>query len=200
MDQQPKPARKALLYRLEPGSVKGDVIRSILQEMGVETLELTVSMLNQTLGACFGLDGFSLNAAEYSGSAPQDDVLVMSGFDDDSFQELFRQIRAVKLPRINLMAALTEHNRGWTMLALFGELARERKVMAAWMRLQQTVKAADAMAAAQAESGSQQAAEDQQPFTDAYAAGQAILRSNEPPEVEVIEQAEFALKKFLPLQ
>lgn len=199
MDQQSKPAKKALLYRLEPGSAKGDLIRSILENMGVETVELTATMLNQTLGACFGLDGFSLNAADFTGSAPEDDVLVMSGFDDDNFQELFRQMRAAKLARINLMAALTEHNRGWTMLTLFAELARERQVMAAWMRLQHTVKAAEAMADTKVEFNSQLAAEDQQAFADALAAGQAILSSNEPPEVEVIQQAEAALKKYVPL-
>ncbi len=197
MDHSTAPLKKAILYLLPPGSPKSDGIRAILQKMDVATADLPVSMLNQTLGACFGLDGFVLDASEFNGEAPQDEVLVMYNFADEDFQELFKLMRAASLPRIGLMAALTEHNRSWSMLSLFSELAKERRIMAAWMRLQQAVKTAETSTATDAGQKDNEKDQAQFEFKKALGAAKAILSSNEPPAIETIQQAEADLNRYL---
>src|SRR5512133_3404145 len=131
MKNQPITREKALLYRLDAGTEKGDGIRRILRAMNATVVDLTPDMLGQTVGACFGLAGFRRTDARHAGDEPTDDVLVMAGFSDSRIQHLLGQIRAAGLPRIGLMATVTEHNRDWTMAFLINELSCERRIMGA---------------------------------------------------------------------
>lgn len=193
-----KPAdyrEKALLYRLDAGTEKGDGVRRILRSMNVALTDLTPELLGQTVGACAGISGFHKTAEWYSGPAPAEDVLIMVGFSDSRINQLLSQIRASRLPRIGLMATLTEHNRGWTLLELIGELVQERRLMGAWMSLQQAVKAAEAAETAAAAAPPDAVADGG--FAEALAAARVILAGEEPPAFEAIRQADAALRAFL---
>lgn len=182
---------KALLYRLDAGTEKGDGVRRVLRGMNVGIADLTPDLLGQTVGACAGLNGFRRTDDRYEGPAPTDDVLIMAGFSDNRINQLLSQLKAAGVPRIDLMATVTEHNRTWTLLDLFRELASERRIMGAWISLQQAVKAADAHVA--------RAATHLGPdFDEVLTAARTILDSEEPPQFEAISQADAALRAFLP--
>lgn len=185
--KQPAYREKAMLYRLDTGTEKGDGIRRILRGMSVAIMELTPEMLVQTVGACAGISGFPRTAARYDGPEPEDDVLIMVGFSDKRINQLLGAIRTAGLPRIGLMATVTDHNRSWTLQHLIGELASERLIMGAWMSLQQAAKAAEA-----------QPATPDPELARALAAARVILDSEEPPRIEAIRQADTDLRAHLP--
>lgn len=209
--KQPTPREKALLYRLDAGTGKGDGVRRVLRTLNVAMVDLTPDMLGETVGACAGLPGFSRTGERYAGEAPDEDVLIMAGFSDDRISHLLAQLRTAGVPRIGLMATVTEHNRGWTLASLMTELACERRIMAAWMSLQQAVKAAEAQVAepqdANVRDASSEADEAQHEadresgretgLAQALAVARGILASEEPPELEAIHHADAALRAYL---
>lgn len=188
--KQPIYLEKAMLYRLDAGTEKGDGVRRVLRGMNVAIINLTPDLLGQTVGACAGLGGFRRTDERYTGAAPTDDVLIMAGFSDGRINQLLSQLHATGQPRIGLMATVTELNRHWTLLQLIGELTSERRIMGVWMSLEQAVKAAESQ-------GATQPAKDEQAFGRALAAARALLGNDEQPVYEALRQADLDLRAFL---
>ncbi len=80
----------------------------------------------EKVGAFFGLNGYSFSGRrDITVSA---EVLVISGFDDTELMQFVSRLRQLGA-RIPLKAAVTEHNKDWTLSQLIGHLTEEHEYM-----------------------------------------------------------------------
>lgn len=193
---KPVPKReRVMLYNLPADTAKGGKIRRVLRDLGISVIEIADGDLGQTIGSCAGISGYSRNETPYTGVTLTDDVMIMVSLSDEKINQLLAQLRKAAAGSIGLMAVVTEHNRSWTLANLFHELSNERRVMAAYVSLQQTIKAAEAL------SGSgrlpDSSPDRMQPLAQAIADAKALLQLEEPPELDTVKQADEAIKRLM---
>lgn len=186
---------RAMLYHLPAASEKGGKVRRVLHDLGITIIEITDDLFGQTVGYCAGISGYSRNASPCTGNGIDDDVMIMVALSDEKINQLLAQLRKVATGPIGLMAVVTEHNRSWTLTQLFTELNRERLVMTAYVSLQQTLKAAEAISRAGLDEASDP--EMASRLEQGIAAAKTLIQSEEPPDPEALRKADELLKGLL---
>lgn len=117
-----------LLYNFE-NSPKLRGLKMIFLKMGIRMRMVTPDMYLQTIGALAHIKGYEWTDQVYEGDSFSDEMMVMSGFSNARLDELLRQMRKNKIPRIALKAIVTAHNASWNSLMLHGELGKEHAMM-----------------------------------------------------------------------
>ncbi len=117
-----------LLYNFE-NSPKLRGLKMIFLKMGIRARMVTPDMYLQTIGALAHIKGYEMTDQVYEGEAFNDKMMVMSGFSNARLDELLRQMRKNKIPRIHLKAIVTAHNASWNSLMLHRELNKEHEMM-----------------------------------------------------------------------
>lgn len=112
----------ALYYKIE--DTNG--LLAVLDEQKISFKEIKPEDLTQSIGYLCGENGKA--AAQYDGSAPEKQMLIMYDFTNDRINALLDALRAAQI-KIPLKAVATKTNKQWSMLALMAELEREKVAM-----------------------------------------------------------------------
>lgn len=112
-----------LLYNIDKTDA-GKAIISILEKLNVEVKIVKTSDLMSPLGYILGYDGFE-RGAEALKTIPQDDMMVMSGFEDKQVDILLQIFQEANIPFIPLKAIVTQTNVNWTFMKLLNSVKAE---------------------------------------------------------------------------
>lgn len=94
-------------------------VKNILQEMNLNYRIIDDSMLHETLGYLFRLDGFHQSETIKTYTFPFD-IMIIHDVQDEVIQKMTQRLRDANL-NIERKAMLTKHNQHWSM----GELLKE---------------------------------------------------------------------------
>lgn len=177
-----------LLYQLDPETEKGQKVRNVLRIMKIPVKTITTDQLSQTLGYCANLRGFEPSPETYDGPAIPEEVMIMRDLADQRLNQLLASLRQAAVGKIALKCVVTPHNQGWRLLNLFAELRSENVIMEAFGNLHQTVRLAEAIS---------QKTGQQTGLSQAIAQGQRLLKSKEPPELQLINTALASLRQAI---
>lgn len=137
------PTPKVLLYNLGPDTSRGERVRGILQELGIETLTIQKTQLNELVGYLAGLDGFEASDEPYTGDGYNTEFMLMSHLGEAQLDRFLAAMQAQNL-RIDHKAVVTAYNQNWTMKELIGEIGDEHDIFQALLELDRLVaKAGD---------------------------------------------------------
>ena len=103
-------------------------LENAVKPLGVELLPVARTDYNKTLSALAGLDTVPRAVMPYAGGPLGGRMLVLCGL-EDRLDELLPVLRQAGAGPECLKAVLTEHNRGWNAVMLYGELLREHREM-----------------------------------------------------------------------
>ena len=118
-----KEARKLLGYRLsEPHRASVSAAAQVFGAEAIFTEDAAAPL-------CTLLGEGEAPAAEVT-EAPENECLLIAGFDRQALGEFVDQLREMGV-RIPLKAAYTRHNRGWNFSQLVAELKKEHEYMTA---------------------------------------------------------------------
>lgn len=121
-----KSKEMALYYESNDDAQKAKV-KSVLVRLGIRIKNITLAESEQTLGYLLGRKEYA-----FSEEKNQDDLikpmLILAEFTEKRLDILLRELKKenVKIP---YKAIITDTNIGWTMRALYHELARENEAM-----------------------------------------------------------------------
>ena len=118
---------KVLLYRVGEESERDRVLRAVLREMKLLTLDVTEAQLGETVGRLV-----STNAAAAPGeppeAAPEAEFMLLCALGGRQLDRLLAAMRRAGVV-VPYKAVLTEQNRSWTLEKLIGEVAREHEAL-----------------------------------------------------------------------
>lgn len=112
-----------LLYNIDKTDA-GKAIISILEKLNVEVKIVKTSDLMSPLGYILGYDGFE-RGTEALKTIPQDDMMVMSGFEEKQVDILLQIFQEANIPFIPLKAIVTQTNVNWTFMKLLNSVKAE---------------------------------------------------------------------------
>lgn len=112
-----------LLYNIDK-SEAGKAIISILEKLNVEIIIVKSSDLMNPLGYILGAEGFE-RGTEALTTIPQDDMIVMAGFEDKQIDILLKIFKEANIPFIPLKAIVTKVNVNWTFMKLLESVKNE---------------------------------------------------------------------------
>lgn len=105
-----------LLYNIDKTDA-GKAIISILEKLNVEVIIVKSSDLMSPIGYILGADNFE-RGTEALTEIPQDDMMVMAGFEDKQVDLLLQIFKEANIPFIPLKAIVTQTNVNWTFMQL----------------------------------------------------------------------------------
>ena len=117
-----------LLYNMQ-GSSKGKMIKLICMQLGIRVRDVEKSQYCKPIGELAGLKEAATTDQSYDGEGFSDEMLIMCGLSSNRIDTLLKSFHRRKLPRIDLKAMVTEHNKGWNSLQLYEELCKEHAQM-----------------------------------------------------------------------
>ena len=127
-----KPSRPsgplAALHHLDPGTPKGDAVRSVLAAQGIRTKTVTQEMLGDAVGAIVGLPGFKHSSKPFVGEVPDVEFLLLNGVTGERLNTLLASLREADAS-VGCKAQVTQHNRLWPFATLVKEVSREHEAM-----------------------------------------------------------------------
>ena len=103
-------------------------LENAVKPLGVELVPVARTDYNKTLSALAGVDTVPRAVMPYAGGPLGGRMLVMCGL-ENRLDELLPVLRQAGAGPECLKAVLTEHNRGWNAVMLYGELLREHREM-----------------------------------------------------------------------
>ena len=112
-----------LLYNIDKTDA-GKAIISILEKLNVEVIIVESSDLMSPLGYILGADNFE-RGTEALTEIPQDDMMVMAGFEDKQVDLLLQIFKEANIPFIPLKAIVTQTNVNWTFMQLLKNVKTE---------------------------------------------------------------------------
>lgn len=112
-----------LLYNIDK-SEAGKAIISILEKLGVEIIIVKSSDLMSPIGYILKAEGFE-RGTEALTTIPQDDMIVMAGFEDQQIDILLKIFKEANIPFIPLKAIVTKVNVNWTFIKLLESVKSE---------------------------------------------------------------------------
>lgn len=112
-----------LLYNIDK-SEAGKAIISILEKLGVEIIIVKSSDLMSPIGYILKVEGFE-RGTEALTTIPQDDMIVMAGFEDKQIDILLKIFKEANIPFIPLKAIVTKVNVNWTFIKLLESVKSE---------------------------------------------------------------------------
>lgn len=186
-----KEREKVLLYRLTQEEENGAKVRCLLQELGMETIDVAAEQLGWTLGALAGKTGFVQYKAEsIPDEIPSDEALVMVGLTDVRIDRVMAGLRDVGA-KVRLKAVLTPTNQHWSFARLLTELSKEERLMSALMPMQRHLAQVKALDPATI------SPEEREQADRAAALAKRILEGKQEPKMEEILAADQALLRVL---
>jgi len=99
-----------------------------VKPLGIELVPVAPRDYNRTLGALAGLDNPDGQENSYAGGPLGGRMIVLCGL-EQRLDELLPVLAKAGAGPECLKAVLTAHNRSWSPLRLYAELARERQAM-----------------------------------------------------------------------
>lgn len=112
-----------LLYNIDK-SEAGKAIISILEKLNVKVIIVKSSDLMNPIGHLLGEEGFE-RGTEPLEKIPQDDMMVMAGFEDKQVDILLQIFQEANIPFIPLKAIVTQTNINWTFMKLLNSVKTE---------------------------------------------------------------------------
>ena len=112
-----------LLYNIDK-SEAGKAIISILEKLNVKIIIVKSSDLMNPIGYILGEKGFE-RGTEALTTIPNDDMLVMAGFEDKQIDMLLQIVKVANIPFIPLKAIVTQTNVNWTFMQLLNNVKNE---------------------------------------------------------------------------
>lgn len=112
-----------LLYNIDK-SEAGKAIISILEKLNVKIIIVKSSDLMSPIGYILGEKGFE-RGTEALTTIPNDDMLVMAGFEDKQIDILLQIFKEANIPFIPLKAIVTQTNVNWTFMQLLNNVKNE---------------------------------------------------------------------------
>ena len=125
-----RPTSVALLWGLDRGTPKGDVVCAILKELGAVAKTPLPERLGDTAAAALGLVGARPAFMPYTGPIPECEFMLLANFPEPLLKEFLarsRQAGAV----VGCKAVLTKTNRDWRIVDLIDEVAKEHSAVTA---------------------------------------------------------------------
>ena len=115
-----------LLYGIEEPSERGQEIMKLLRSMRVDAKFIGEDAMGQTVGYLCGLPGYSKQESKIQGGF-QEELLVLCGFSGARLNQLLGLFRTCGVRKVELKAAVTGTNRGWTLSKLAEEIRKEHE-------------------------------------------------------------------------
>ncbi|WP_279166740.1 DUF3783 domain-containing protein [Thomasclavelia cocleata] len=112
-----------LLYNIDK-SKAGKAIISILEKLNVKIIIVKSSDLMNPIGYILGEKGFE-RGTEALTTIPNDDMLVIAGFEDKQIDILLQIFKEANIPFIPLKAIVTQTNVNWTFMQLLNNVKNE---------------------------------------------------------------------------
>ena len=112
-----------LLYNIDQTEA-GKAIISILEKLNVKVISVKSSDLMNPLGYLLGVDDFE-RGTEALNEIPNDDMMVLAGFEDQLVDILLQIFQEAKIPFIPLKAIVTQTNIHWTFMQLLKNVKAE---------------------------------------------------------------------------
>ena len=112
-----------LLYNIDKTDA-GKAIISILEKLNVEVIIVKSSDLMSPIGYILVADNFE-RGTEALTEIPQDDMMVMAGFEDKQVDLLLQIFKEANIPFIPLKAIVTQTNVNWTFMQLLKNVKTE---------------------------------------------------------------------------
>lgn len=112
-----------LLYNIDKTEA-GKAMMSILEKLNVKVISIKSSDLMNPIGFILGIDEFQ-RGSEALTHIPNDDMMVMAGFEDSQVDILLQIFKEAKIPFIPLKAIVTQTNVHWTFMQLLENVKNE---------------------------------------------------------------------------
>ncbi len=180
-------APRVLLYNLSADISMGVRLRKILEEQGIEAVDVSTSQLGETLGYLAGMDGYEANPNPYTGSGSNTEFMVMANFSEAQLDRFLDAMTQNGI-RIDHKAVTTAYNVDYEFHQLIDDIKEEHETFQALITLNQLVKDAEKLTE---EQYGQEARWEQ--FQEALAAANQVLTSEEP-TLEELQKADADLR------
>lgn len=112
-----------LLYNIDKTEA-GKAMISILEKLNVKVISIKSSDLMNPIGYILGIDEFQ-RGSEALTHIPNDDMMVMAGFEDSQVDILLQIFKEANIPFIPLKAIVTQTNVHWTFMQLLENVKNE---------------------------------------------------------------------------
>ena len=126
------PARQtgpvAALYGLDPGTARGDAVRTVLVQQGFRVRTATAENLGDPAGSLVGMPGIKPSAKPFAGEAPDCEFMLLHNVSSAKLNDLLAAMREADCS-IGCKAQVTQHNRLWPFATLVQTVAREHALM-----------------------------------------------------------------------
>lgn len=118
---------KVLLFHMEDEEILAKIqMILLLQHIGVRMVSMAEYC--QPVGYLAGVKGMEAVEEEYAGPEFEEPMMVLC-MNSGRIDQLLAAFRKAGVPRIAYKAMLTQTNRSWTPIELYGELKREHEAM-----------------------------------------------------------------------
>lgn len=99
---------KVILFNLLDQK-KGQIMKTIFEQLGVEVIRIDSKDLNESVGYLFGVHGFKQAKREYK-KTREEEVLVFHGFSKEQMELVLDVFQGAQLPFIPYKAMTTSEN------------------------------------------------------------------------------------------
>ena len=172
-------APRVLLYNLGTDTSIGVRLREILNEQGIEAVDVANSQLNETLGYLAGMNGYTANPEAYTGNGNNTEFMVMANFSEAQLDRFLAAMSSRGI-RIDHKAVTTAYNVDYEFHRLIDDIKEEHETFQALINLNQLVK--DAEKLTEEQYGQTECWEE---FKKALEKASTVLGSEEPPLAEL---------------
>lgn len=118
---------KVLMYHLSQSDT-GNIIKTLLEQLDVEVIEIEESDVNQTMGYLIGLPDYK-KTEEKIKDIPAKEMLIFFNFLDKQLDLVLDLLKQANVPFIPLKAMITQTNVEWSFYKLYHQVKEEYEQM-----------------------------------------------------------------------
>ena len=185
------PEYRVVLYNLESDTSRGARLRTILSQLNIPIMEITYENLNQSVGYLAGLEGYEAAASAYDGRDYDAEFMLICNLPESLLDRFLDAMQSDGL-RIDHKAVVTAYNRDRLYYELMDEIADEHNVFQMLLKLNDLIVQSKKLT--EAEYG---ASDHWDALQEAIAAGEALIRSEEPSYEDMLEAYERLKAEYL---
>ena len=185
------PEYRVVLYNLESDTSRGARLRTILSQLNIPVMEMTYENLNQSVGYLAGLEGYEAAASAYDGRDYDAEFMLICNLPESLLDRFLDAMQSDGL-RIDHKAVVTAYNRDRLYYELMDEIADEHNVFQMLLMLNDLI--AQSKKLTEAEYGS---SDHWDALQEAIAAGEALIRSEEPSYEDMLKAYERLKAEYL---
>ena len=185
------PEYRVVLYNLESDTSRGARLRTILSQLNIPVMEMTYENLNQSVGYLAGLEGYEAAASAYDGRDYDAEFMLICNLPESLLDRFLDAMQSDGL-RIDHKAVVTAYNRDRLYYELMDEIADEHNVFQMLLMLNDLI--AQSKKLTEAEYG---ASDHWDALQEAIAAGEALIRSEEPSYEDMLKAYERLKAEYL---